>query len=231
MALPWLAVIVSALCLVFAAGTSADARLVDPGIPHGENIRYDLCLGTDTSRIEERVDVNEPGGVRVYTVNSRSRDIDISIDIESAAMNVLRSVATQRDLHAVVERASQLKAKKSALNSDELGLVDFYSLVYILRGFPFDKPISLKCIMLGDKNSFPLLVKLAGRDNVTTGAGEVDCYRLTMSLTGVFGTIFPKTQLWYSVAKPHFLVKSEGPSGGPGTPKRLVVLRERWVAK
>jgi hypothetical protein len=33
-----------------------------------------------------------------------------------------------------------------------------------------------------------------------------------------------KTYLWYSVAYPNYLVKSEGPSAGPGSPRSAMLL-------
>ena len=45
----------------------------------------------------------------------------------------------------------------------------------------------------------------------------------------VFGAIFPKSYLWYSVASPHYLVRSE--SGGmPGSPKTILEIQS-YTAK
>ena len=205
--------------------TFADIQLFDPQIPDGETTTYDIYIGDYTSSLENRVSIIEKNNIMYYRFDSRFKNTDLIVEITKNDMKAQSSIMTIRDKHCTIERTTSLKESKLALGPDEIGIINFYSLSYVLRGFPFESNKKVSCMFLGERNLFPLRVKKTRNEEITINNKTFNCYRLSLSMSGFFGKFFSKTHFWYTVDKPHYLVKYEGPSGGPRSPKWRLELK------
>lgn len=212
-------------CTSFFYTTFADVQLIDPQILDGEITTYDLSIGNYTSSLENRVFIVEKNNVMYYRFVSRFGDNDLIVEITKNDMKAQSSVMTISDKHCTIERTSSLKKSKQPLESDELGLIDYYSLSYVLRGFPFGSDKKVSCVFLGETKFFSFQIKQTRNEEITVNNKTFNCYHLTLSVPGFFRKLFAKTHFWYTVDKPHYLVKYEGPFGGPGSPKQRLELR------
>ena len=168
--------------------------------------------------------MKEENNQEIYEIISKSKYMEQVIKIYKNSMFTYSIHTIQKGKDAIIDRKVELIENKSKLEEDEIGMIEFNGLNYLLRGFPYDEIKYIKLKILGGRNSFSLKVKLVGKKTVKVNDKEIDCFKLQLGLPGIWGKLFSKTYLWYSLDTPHYLVRSEGPSGGPGSPKRVLEL-------
>ncbi|MBN2035182.1 MAG: hypothetical protein JW768_00435 [Chitinispirillaceae bacterium] len=221
------------VCVLWlVAGSWADAAFNDPVIPHGERIVYDLYIGDEKSMHEDRVRVKDEDGDKVYEFTSKTKERDLRLLVTATTMVAIFIEVVLRDSNATVDRTVSLVERKRRLARDEIGLLDIYSLGYLLRGYPFGKQSVVKLQVLGQESALPLQVEQLSGGTVTVNGKEYSCHHLTVSMPGMLGKFLPKAHYWYLANKPHYLVKFEGPASGPGSPKKRLELATydvQWI--
>jgi hypothetical protein len=204
----------------------AEDSLKDPGIPNGERSIYTLKFGDEQTRMVEVVTVEKEDGRDIYKIVSRSDFEDLEIKIVKNTMTVIyiRSVTESQGM--ITDKLTTLIEDGLVTEEDEIIVPDFSELRYVLRGFPFTDPRPLRIITLkteeggiGGIGNFKFTIKLLKTEEVELRNKSIDCYKLGLSLSGggVLGLLkglFPKTNFWFSVEAPHYLVRFEGLGGG-----------------
>lgn len=73
---------------------------------------------------------------------------------------------------------------------------------------------------------FPRYFFMVGIETIRINNSSYECYKVHLSVSGIFGALLGKTTLHYSTRNPGFLVRSEGISGPPGSPRVIMELIE-----
>ncbi len=210
--------------LLACSSVWSEAKLCDPNIPDGEKITYNLYVDDDLSACVEEVSVKEENGREIYEIVSKSKIMNQVIKIYKDNMFAYSTHIVRKGENVTISRKTELLEYNLKSEDDKVEMVDFTGLNYILRGFPFDKIKYIKLKTIGEKSPFFLKVKLVDKEKIKVNDKEIDCFKLKLSVSGIFGKLFAKTYLWYSVDIPHYLVHYEGPMGGPGSPRRVLEL-------
>lgn len=206
----------------------AGSMLVDPGIPDGEAITYVSRAGNVSTTIVERVAIKKEGEKEIYEITSESGLESKKVKLEKDTMSVLYASTERKFPEATVDSELRIIYEKPPCEKDEIKLADFSSLLYVLRGFPFGGKIkTLKINSFGENKKSYMGVKFIKTEKIKVKCGTINCYRLELGMEGLWAGFLPKISLWYSVEAPHYLVRYEGIDGPPGSPKRVVELRDR----
>jgi hypothetical protein len=209
----------------------AEPLIADPNIPNGETITYESRVGDKVVTVVEKVVIKREGEKELYEIISRSNPLDRTIVLEKDTMAVV-SVHTVRK-YPEVTLDSHLKVidEKEQFGSDVIKLADFTIMNYLFRGFPFEKREKLKIGSYREeqKDDYPLNVTCKKQEKLEINGRTIACYKLELGMDGFWGRFFPKTNMWYSVDPPHYLVRYKGQSGRPGSPKRVVELEAYTV--
>ena len=72
---------------------------------------------------------------------------------------------------------------------------------------------------------FTVKLTAAGRESVSAGGKTYDCWKVELSIGGFLGAFLGKSSFWFAAEAPHYLVKSQGPSGGLGFSQRIQELQ------
>lgn len=212
------------ICAFLIIPVLSNSALLDPNIPDGEKITYASTTEGKSTTIVEETCVKTEGSRKVYEITSISGSEDRDIKIEKETMKVL-SVHTFRKHPEGTVDSKQTFTEKKSVREDEIRLVDFVVLRYLLRGFPFGKVNNMKVVGFGEgrQSNFAIKVKFLKEEKVKVSGGTFNCYKLEIAIEGFLAAFFPKTSLWYSVEEPHYLVRCEEPSH-TGSSKRIIEL-------
>ena len=213
--------------------------LSDPSIPDNERISYSVLRGKEYSNALQTVSkIKADDGSSWYRVLLSSPAQDIEVDIRTETLVPYRSRRVQKTGRTEYTTFSEIHSAP-AVNDDEILLVDFNDLSHILRGYPFSDPKTLKLVFPynpekkdNKKDSVTFRVKYIKEETLDIGSESYDSYKLQLSakMTGgmaMFSGMVPKTFFWYSVEKPHYLLKYEG-SGGMGDSERIIMEVESY---
>ena len=214
------------IVLEVSGPVSGESLFVDPDIPHGETITYISRAGDKEVTVVEKVVVKKEGEKVLYEITSRSKPLDRTIVLEKDSMAIL-SVHTVRKYEEVtLDSFVTVIDEKEQFGSDKVKLADFTIMNYLFRGFPFGKLEKLKIGSYREeqKDDYPLNVTCKKQEKIEINGRTIECYKLELGMDGFWGRFFPKTNMWYSVEPPHYLVRYKGQSGRPGSPKRVVEL-------
>lgn len=212
---------------------SAEPLFADPDIPHGETITYISRAGNNEVTVVEKVVIKKEGGKVLYEIISRSKPLDRTIVLEKDSMAIV-SVHTVRKYEEVtLDSHVTVIDEKEQFGSDKVKLADFTIMNYLFRGFPFGKLEKLKIGSYREeqKDDFPFTVTCKKRETIEINERAIECYKLELGMDGFWGRFFPKTNMWYSVASPHYLVRYKGQSGRPGSPKSVVEMESYTVVQ
>ena len=219
--------------IVIGVPVSAGPLFVDPDIPNGETITYAVRVGDRSLSVVEKVVIKREGEKDLYQITSSSPTLDKTILLEKETMRVLSVHNVKK--YPEVKLDSELTVVDEKVNPDldRVKLVDLSTLNYLLRGFPFDKLEKLSIGFYGEeqKSNYPFHVSCKKRESIDVNGKRIDCYKLELGMGGFWGKFFPKSNMWYSVEPPHYLVKYKGRSGRPGSPTRVVELKSYAVVK
>ncbi|MGA2547193.1 MAG: hypothetical protein ABSF43_11630 [Rectinemataceae bacterium] len=122
---------------------------------------------------------------------------------------------------------------KGPSTPEEIVVTGMDSLPYTLRAFPWGSRHKAKIVFLGTNaaGGFRFDLSVTGKETLAVGDRGVECWKAQLSLSGIFGPFFGKSYLWYSTANPHFLVRSESASAGPGSPTSVLSLESYTVGQ
>lgn len=207
--------------MVITAFGHAETTMADPVIPDNETTTYSVTTGKEIYTVSQTVKHTKNTPLSQYEIVSHSRKSDQRILINRSTMEVVYSWVKHKETDYEME--TEIKINKNSLKAKpgEVVILNFQGINHVLRGFPFSKNRTVK-IKTAAGGDFVLTVTPKGEKDIKTKMGTIRCYELELGMDGFFGAFFPKTRLWYSKAAPHFLVKYEGPSGGPGSENMII---------
>jgi len=230
------ALIIFLICSIvvkYSGLVCAETLFEDPQIPDGETITYTSRAGDKLTTVVENTLIKRNGERELYEITSRSKNLDRTVELIKETMAILSVHTVRKYQEATLDSKFTVIDEKPHSDEDEVKMADFSALKYIARGFPFSKLEKLKIGFYGEerkkKYSFNLNCKKI--EKVKVKEKTIECYKLETSMGGFGGTFFPKTKMWYSVDPPHYLVRYEGPSGPPGSPKRVIELATYTVTE
>lgn len=199
----------------------------DPHIPDGETITYAGQLDDAPMTVVETVRVKQVGGRPCYEITSLSPSLDRILTLDKETMRIISIHTTRKFPRATLDSRMQVKHEDPLPGHSEIMLADFSALPYIFRGFRFDELDKLKIGFYGEgrQQTFRFGASNKKKETLTVQAKEVECYKIEFGLEGFWGTFLPKMNVWYSAEPPHYLVRYQGLSGPPGSPKRDMEVR------
>ncbi|MBN2739202.1 MAG: hypothetical protein JXR70_19645 [Spirochaetales bacterium] len=226
--------------LLLALPGFAQSPLTDPLIPSGETIRYRVAAEKQIDYYSDKTEIISENDLKFYRIITTSPKKSTEIRVLKATMEALYFAnEIEAQGHSISEeRQVTLKPGRS---SDEIRLVDFSALVFALRGYPFEKPTTLKIKIFGEEDegdkqdeSFSMSIKYVKKEDITIDKKKYNCHRLELvvNLSGpmaLFGGLVPKTYLWYNSEAPHYLVKYQGSGGQGGSGTRVVTIEDYRV--
>lgn len=209
----------------------AKTLIVDPNIPNGETITYTSRVGDKVLTVVEKVLINREGEKELYEITSRSNPLDRTIVLEKDSMTIVSVHTVRKYQEVTLDSFLTVIDEKEQFGSDKIKLADFTIMNYLFRGFPFGKLEKLKIGSYREeqKDDYPLNVTCKKQEKIEINGRTIECYKLELAMDGFWGRFFPKTNMWYSVEPPHYLVRYKGQSGRPGSPKRVVELEAYTV--
>ena len=197
-----------------------------PLLPVSERIVYARTIGDKSEEVVvlTRLVSSKDGAWYELTMHSPDQDSLYRLDTRTLFANYAQT--TIRSKESTIRRVTEVLEERSAAGADEILLPGIDSLPYSLRAFDWGSRQKAKIRFLGTVggSDFRFGLDVAGKESIVTPKGEVVCWKVQISLDGVLGSFFGKSSLWYSVDFPHYLVKSEGSSAGPGSPQSVLTL-------
>jgi hypothetical protein len=144
----------------------------------------------------------------------------------------IKAIHTVRKFpRATLDSRLLVKNEDPLPGNEEIVLADFSALTYIFRGFLFSELEGVKIGFYGEgrQRTFGFCASNKHKETVTVHQQPVECYKIEFGLEGFWGTFLPKMNVWYSAEPPHYLVRYQGLSGPPGSPKRDMQLQSYAV--
>jgi hypothetical protein len=212
-----------------SSGQARQAGDAAAPLPESELIVYDRSVGAarDQLTVETRLVRPEKAGA-YYEITSRSPEQDLVLRLDPKTLFADSIEATSRSGDAIIRRVTTVLASKASSAADEIIVSSAEALTFSLRAFPWGEIAKAKVSFVGTGTrggDFSFDLKVAGKEKVVTPAGAIECWKAQITMDGVFGAFVGKTSLWFSVEYPHYLARSESPSGMPGSPASILVLR------
>jgi hypothetical protein len=221
--------------LVFGLSTAAAQNingiypiLSDPGIPDGEEIRYQTTSGDDVSYSLLRVSLGTSEVGEVFLVENRDDEIRRVVTVRRDGLIPLESSSLSQVNRSAYESSTRL-LQAPATGEDEVFVLSVEDISFLLRGYPFDSPRRLTLHLLGqsgEDGGFSLDVVYRREESLDVLGREYQAHKLELvtSLPGamaIFRGAIPKTFLWFNAEAPHQLLRYEG-SAGFGSGDELV---------
>jgi hypothetical protein len=203
----------------FGSSGRKEHALQDPGIPGGEKIVYASACESSQDTITENTVTKTLNGKAVYEITVRSGFQDKTISLDKSDMDVLAVKTTKRAQDVTVDVTTVINSGSEAYDKEAIHIADISALRYQLRGYPFEQAKSLKVTTLISQDEISMKVKMTGTETIEVLGKPIECYRLEFSVGGILGMFLPKTTLWYSKARPHFLARYNGSSERKRTKK------------
>jgi hypothetical protein len=197
-------------------------------MPKEERIVYAESFGDTKGITTETLRLVTEGDKSWYEVLQSSPKVDFLFRLDAATLFPFYTETTTHEGNSVVRKSMEVLEAKGPFKSDELPVSDPNALGLELRGFPWGSRDSARLVFLGvngvQSMSFSLSVQ--GKESLSLGGKVFECWKVQLGLDGLFGAFIPKTYFWFLARAPHYLVKFEGLSGAPGSPKRTLVLQD-----
>jgi hypothetical protein len=211
----------AALALLLATAASAA-----PLLPAAERFVYDRTVGDKRDQVDIRSRLVSIKGESYYELETRAPEQDTLIRLDPGTLFASYIEVLSRGKDATLRRVTTVLENKSSPGPDELVVSSFESLTFSLRAFPWGTRQKTRISFLGAGagGNFRFDLSVVGKETMAVAGRDVACWKAQLSLGGVVGAFFGKSTLWYSVEHPHYLVKSEGAGGPPGTPTSVLVL-------
>jgi hypothetical protein len=204
-----------------AAPARAQVLIRNPSLPAEESAVYTERIGEDSWTITQTLSLRSEKGDSWYEFKSSSPESDVSIRLDAVTLFPRDSEVITRSGDSVIKRTTEILKAAPHPKANELVIGDFNSLAVMLRGLPWGAFTTVNLVTLGASGrsqQFSFQLTVTGREKVSAGGKTYDCWKAQLGLGGLMGTFFGKSSYWFLADAPHFMVKSEGPSGGPGSP-------------
>lgn len=223
------------LVLVFGlTGATAQVKLTNPGFAGQETLKYLETVGSVTRTVDSSLLAGPGAGARLEyrSVGAESESVH---RLDPVTLLALASETLTKAPDATVRRTAEYRDLKVKAGVDDLVLTDLASLPVALRGFPWGQRTTAKITTVGNAamggGAFSFELTVVGKEKVTAAGKTWDCWHVTTGLGGAFAFVMAKSDWWFAVEGTHPLIKTSGPSGGPGSPMRVLVLQTYTIEK
>jgi hypothetical protein len=221
------------LPLLFALAlpaVSLPAQIVigNPSLPLEETSVYTERIEGRSATVSQGMVYRSGNGDAWYEFTSKSTASEVTMRIDAATLSARSSEVTTRTGDSVIRRTTEIIEATPHAKPGEIVVGDYLSLPVTLRGLPWGTFTQANLVALGAaRGGQPLSIQLtiAGHESVSTGGKTWDCWKVQLGLGGFLGAFFAKTTYWFAAEAPHVMVKSETPSGGPGSPMQVMELQ------
>jgi hypothetical protein len=200
---------------------SAQVVIRNPSLPAEESAVYTERVGEDSWTVSQSLVLRSDNGDSWYQFTSRSPESDVSVRLDALTLFPRDSEVITRSGDSVIRRTTEILQATPHPRANELVVGDFASLPVTLRGLPWGTFTTVNLIALGASGrgqQFSFQLTVAGRESIGAGGKTYDCWKVQLGLGGFMGAFMGKSTYWFSADAPHFLVKAESPTGGPGSP-------------
>ena len=206
-----------------------ESILRDPKIPHNERTTYSETVGDKKTFSSSQVKIKYDGQKQLYEITDYSPNSEVTLTILSDNLTTknINEITTNKGFRIATTTAITGTGNRREKEIESLAIRD---LAHILRGFPFDLKDTIPINFVSsesDDSSFSLGIRNVAKETLKIKSRSIKTYKLELiasapGIMGMFIGMAPKTFFWYSVNQPHYLVKYEGSSGGPGSPIRTL---------
>ncbi len=224
-----LAAALAAFLALSPAFLAAEAPSITPALPSSERFLYSRTVGDKRDEVEQRTRLVSGKDGSWYELTAHSAEQDSLMRLDPATLFASYIEVTSRGKDATLLRVTSVLENRSSAAADEFLVSSFEALPYSLRAFPWGSRQKAKLAFVGSGSAggggnFRFDIAVTGKETIPVAGLGVECWKAQLSLGGIFGSLVGKSYLWYSTAYPHYLVKSEGASGPPGTPTIVLTL-------
>jgi len=213
------------------AESPAPPALARPdSLPASEAFTYERTIAGVKDLLKVELARKEEKGRTWYELRSQAPDESADFVLDPLELAVLRSDVTTDDKAAKMRRVTEILEERYRPAPDELVIGATAPFQQRLRLLPFAKGLTYKVLFQGSAaaTAFTLQLTVAARETVQAGGRSWDCWRLELGASGglglLMGSLIGKTRYWYAAEWPHVLVRTEGSSGGPGSPQLVMEL-------
>lgn len=214
--------------LVGLVPAGAQIRTSNPGFAPRESYSYTETIGGQTRPYEVTLALVGEGAAARYEFHTVGTDLESVYRLDPATLLSLSSQTLTKAADAEVVRTAEYKNVKTKAGTDELAVTDLGSLPAQLRGYPWGKVSAGKIAYVGNASasaSITFELQVTGKDKVDAAGKTWECWHVTLGLGGALSVFLAKTEYWFAVDGTHPLIKASGPSAGPGSPPRTLVLQ------
>ena len=222
-------IVCGGLFLVIIQPGICESILRDPKIPHNERTTYSEIVGDKKTFSSSQVKIKYHGQKQLYEITDYSPNSEVTLTISSDNLTTknINEITTNKGFRIATTTSITGTGNSTEKEIESLAIRD---LAHILRGFPFDLKDTIPINFVSsesDGSSFSLGVRNVAKETLKIKSHSIKTYKLELiasapGIMGMFIGMAPKTFFWYSVSRPHYLVKYEGSSGGPGSPIRTL---------
>jgi hypothetical protein len=196
---------------------------------------YARTVGDKKDEVEIRTRPVNIDGTSFIEVTARSSDQEGLFRLDPESLLAVYSDVTTRSKDATIRRITSIVENKYKPKEGEILVSGLDTLSQSLRAFSWGKGRKAKLVFLGSGGgNFSFELSVSGKETLAIGGRGIECWKASLGLGGVFGGMFGKSSLWFTASGaaegPGYLVKSEGPSGGPGSPNSLMELKSYSVS-
>ena len=194
--------------------------LTDPAIPDGEKITYKVTKEDEVSwtTMEIRQESNDAGNY--YVIHTQSPEEESDVYIRNYGLIPFKSYTVKKQNGTEMTEEININ-RMPTYGPESIAVIGLPDLIHVLRGFPFEKDMELDLVFIGQEGSdefFSMKIVYEKEEEIEVNGKiyKVHKLRLKPVLSGIMklaGGLFPKTYLWYSVEKPHYLIKYTGSAG------------------
>jgi hypothetical protein len=194
--------------------------------PAEELFVYARTIGDKQDEVEIKTRPVSVDGASYIEMTTRSSDQEGLFRLDPETLFAVYSDITIRSKDATIRRITSVVENRYRPKEGEILVSSADTLGQALRLFSWDKGKKAKLVFLGSSGSnFSFELSVSGKETLKVGGRDVECWKAQVGLSGIFGSLFGKSSLWFSTESPSYLVKSEGPSGGPGSPNSVMELQ------
>ena len=204
-----------------------------PALPSAaeESFVYARAIGDKRDEVEIKTRPVSIDGAAYIEMTTRSPDQDGLFRLDPETLLATYSDITTRSKDATIRRITSIVENRYKPKDGEILVSSLDTLGQTLRLFPWAKGRRAKLVFLGSGGgNFSFELSVSGKESLAIGARVFECWKAQVGLGGILGGMFGKSSLWFSTDSPSYLVKSEGPSGGPGSPNSVMELKSRSAA-
>lgn len=207
--------LITAAAIMFffsAAGLPAQIAISNPGFPDTESITYIRSSDHGSEMVEVEISLvpdNSPAGRPYYKYRMQSESKDMLVKLDAGSLEIFYSEVWIKKTYSTIHRINKIVEQSKPTGPSDLLVCDGNGLEVRLRGFPWARHKEAKLAFLNGSDKFEINLKIDGRETLHINNTAYECHKVQMGLGGFLGSFFPKSYFWYSVNKPHILVRAE----------------------